>query len=127
MDNNHKYYSNQTSMVRWYYKIKDPSNNIIKKKLTDLSCSQSIYFSFKNICLVTNTKDDFCEIEYLAWTHKDNLVKLNKAPNGEDFGITHYVNGSTSVIPSPGYHLITNYPDDISGYYYIFSLHDPFY
>ncbi len=119
MDNNHKYYSNQTSMVRWYYKIKDPSNNIIKKKLTDLSCSQSIYFSFKNICWVTNTKDDFCEIEYLAWTHKDNLAKLNKAPNGEAFAITHYVNAPTRAIPPPAYHSPPTHPPTPPAHHYL--------
>ena len=129
MDEKHKYNSTQTSMLRWYYQInKDISGNIfVKKNYEDKSYIRSIYFEFKNIGLITDIKDNFCQLEYLYWIDKNQLTKLTKAPNGEDFGMPYYVNGSTSVIPSPGYHLLTNHPTHVDGYYYIFSLYDPYY
>ena len=129
MNNNHKYHSTQTSMVRWYYQIKkDISGNIyVKKNYEDSNYIKSIYFEFKNIGLVTDIKNDFCQLEYLYWIHMDKLFKLTKAPNGEDLGMPYYVKGSTSVIPTPGYHLLSNHPIPTNGYYYVFSLYDPYY
>ena len=129
MNEEHKYNSTQKSMIRWYYQIqKDNSGNIfVKKDYEDTSYIRSIYFEYKNIGLVTDIKNDFCQLEYLYWIHKNYLIKLKKAPNGEDFGTSYYVNSSTSVIPSPGYHLLSNHPHNVNGYYYIFSLYDPYY
>ena len=127
MDDKHKYYPTQNTMIRWYYKIKDCSNNFIKKNFNDQDYSKSIYFSFRKICLVTNIQEDFCEIEHLAWIHKDNLIKLDKAPNGEIIGAPYFVKGTTCVIPSPGYHILSNHPSNTNGYYFIFSLYDPYY
>lgn len=127
MDIKHKYFDKQKTMIRWYYRLKDDGYKFIKRDLSDSNFSESVFFSLHKICLVTNFINNYCQLEYNDWIHKDFLIKLNNAPNGEKFGMPFYVNGSTSVIPSPGYHLLTNHPNCPDGYYYVFSLYDPYY
>ena len=83
----------------------------------------------RNICLVTNVKNDFCEIEHTSWIHKNNLIKLEKGPNGEDLGVPYYVEatgkGKVVIIPIPGYHALSKQSKDSNGCYFIFSLYDP--
>ena len=132
MDDKHKYNPTQKTMKGWYYKITYNNKNVyVKKNYSDKEYIKSSYFKIRNICLVTNEKNDFCEIEYNSWIHKNNLIKLEKGPNGEDLGVPYFVEacgkGKVVIIPIPGYHSLSNQPKDSNGCYFIFSLYDPYY
>jgi hypothetical protein len=132
MDDKHKYSPTQKTMKRWYYKVKYNNDNIyVKQNYNDKEYIKSYYYKIRNICLVTDVKKNFCEIEYNAWIHKNNLIKLEKGPNGEDLGVPYFVeatgDGKVVILPVPGYHILSNNSNNCTGYYFIFSLYDPYY